>query len=110
MTLADLARQLRLDKSWTSRAVGQMVEEGLVAKNDGVTDRRTIALSLTRAGAAKHRRLETLLNDQVSRVIARVPRSERAGVTRCLQLLYDGYAEELAIQSADDAAADGASE
>lgn len=97
MTLLELARQLRLDKGWTSRAVDQLVQDGFVAKQPGLGDRRTIALSLTRAGAAHHRRVDALLNDQVSRVMARVPRRERAAVSRALRLLHDGYVAELRV-------------
>ena len=100
-TLADLARRLRLDKSWTSRAVDQLVLDGLIEKKAGDGDRRTIALSLTRAGVAHHRRIETLLDDQVARVIARVPRAERAAVAHALRLLHDGYVAELAERSDD---------
>ena len=96
MTLAQLARRLRLDKSWTSRAVDQLVESGLVAKAAGDGDRRTIALSLTRAGRAEHRRMEVLLNDQVARVIARVPMAQRPAVSRALMVLHDAYQLELA--------------
>lgn len=62
MTLAELARRLRLDKGWTSRAVDRLVGEGLVDKAAGERDRRTIELSLTRAGRAEHRRLEDMLD------------------------------------------------
>ena len=96
MTLAELARRLRLDKSWTSRAIDQLAQEGLVEKNAGDGDRRTIALSLTVAGAARHRRIERLLNEQVGRVIARVPSSERTNVARALRLLCGAYVAELA--------------
>ena len=96
MTLAQLARRLRLDKSWTSRAVDQLVESGLVAKVAGDGDRRTIALSLTRAGRAEHRRMEVLLNEQVARVIARVPLAQRPAVSRALVALHDAYQLELA--------------
>ena len=96
MTLAQLARRLRLDKGWTSRAIDQLVEEGLVDKAAGDGDRRTIALTLTRRGRAEHQRLETILNDQVGRVIDRVPTAQRAAVTRALALLYDAYVRELA--------------
>src|SRR5690349_1533038 len=63
MTLVQLARRLRLDKGWTSRAVDQLVAGGLVAKAGGAGDRRTIALSLTRAGWAEHERIGRLLDD-----------------------------------------------
>jgi DNA-binding MarR family transcriptional regulator len=95
MTLAELARRLRLDKGWTSRTIDRLVEEGLVEKALGESDRRTIALSLTRAGRAQHRRLETLLNDQVARVIERLPPAERPAVARALRLLHDAYLSEL---------------
>jgi DNA-binding MarR family transcriptional regulator len=102
MTLANLARRLRLDKGWTSRAVDQLVDAGLVAKATGDGDRRTISLSLTLAGRAEHLRIEGLLNDQVARVIGRVPPAEQPNVARALLVLYDAYLAELAD---DDAAA-----
>ena len=102
MTLAELARRLRLDKGWTSRAVDQLVQDGLVEKAPGSEDRRTIALSLTAAGEAHHRRLETLLNDQVARVLGRVPERDRAGVARALRLLHDAYESELGPQPTTD--------
>ncbi|HUQ79806.1 MAG TPA: MarR family transcriptional regulator [Gemmatimonadaceae bacterium] len=101
MTLAQLARRLRLDKSWTSRAVDQLVDAGLVAKAAGDDDRRTISLSLTRAGRAEHRRIEGLLNDQVARVIGRVPAAQRPNVARALSALHDAYLAELADAEAD---------
>ena len=96
MTLAQLARRLRLDKGWTSRAVDQLVGASLVAKVAGDGDRRTIALSLTSTGRAEHRRIEGLLNDQVARVVARVPAARRATVMRALAALHDAYLAELA--------------
>jgi DNA-binding MarR family transcriptional regulator len=102
MTLAELARRLRLDKGWTSRAVDQLVQDGLVEKAPGREDRRTIALSLTAAGEAHHRRLETLLNAQVARVIGRVPERDRAGVARALRLLHDAYESEVGLHPTTD--------
>lgn len=100
MTLAQLSRRLRLDKGWTSRAIDQLVENGLVAKAAGDGDRRTIALSLTRYGRAEHRRIESLLNDQVARVIGRVPAAQRAAVVRALAALHEAYVAELADTAA----------
>ena len=99
MTLAQLARRLRLDKGWTSRAVDQLVDASLVAKAAGDGDRRTIALSLTSTGRAEHRRIEGLLNDQVARVVARVPAAQRATVMRVLAALHDAYLAELADEA-----------
>jgi DNA-binding MarR family transcriptional regulator len=109
MTLAELARRLRLDKGWTSRAVDQLVADGLVEKVAGEHDRRTIALSLTRAGRTQHRRLEALLDDQVARVIGRVPPAKQRGVARALGLLHDAYLAERAEQAGESDATDGIS-
>lgn len=100
MTLAQLSRRLKLDKSWTSRAVDQLVGTGLVAKGEGEGDRRTIALALTSAGRAEHRRIEGLLNDQVTRVIGRVPVAQRPAVVQALAALHDAYVTELADDDA----------
>ena len=94
MTLAELSRRLRLDKGWTSRAVEQLVQEGLVAKAGRDGDRRVVALSLTAAGAAQHERVEAALDAHVAGVIARLPAAERAGVAHALQLLHDAYAAD----------------
>lgn len=102
MTLAELARRLRLDKSWTSRAIDQLVVDGLVEKVGGETDRRTVSLSMTRAGVAHHNRLERLLNDQVARIIARVPKTQRPGVAGALDLLHQAYVTELATDAMEE--------
>jgi DNA-binding MarR family transcriptional regulator len=101
MTLAQLARRLRLDKSWTSRAVDQLVSDGLVAKANNDSDRRTIALSLTRAGRVEHRRIETLLNDQVARIVGRVTAAQQALLAPALEALHAAYLAELADEGAD---------
>lgn len=101
LTLAELSRRLRLDKGWTSRAVDQLVQEGFVAKAGSETDRRAVALSLTRAGRARHRRIEAMLDGQVARVIARVRGAERPAVARALALLHEAYVADLADAEAD---------
>ena len=43
VTLAELSRRIGFDKSWTSRAVENLVQEGLVEKVVNRQDRRSIA-------------------------------------------------------------------
>jgi DNA-binding MarR family transcriptional regulator len=95
MTLATLARRLCLDKGWTSRAIDQLVAEGLVKKAPHEGDGRTFLLSVTRAGATRHGRIDDVLDAQVERVIARVPRAERTNVRKALELLHEAYVAEL---------------
>jgi DNA-binding MarR family transcriptional regulator len=103
MTLGQLARRLRLDKGWTSRAVDQLVDRGLVEKVGSDSDRRAIEISLTRAGQAEHRRLERILNGQVTRVIGRIPSAQRSAVERALALLHEAYLVELAADDSSGA-------
>jgi DNA-binding MarR family transcriptional regulator len=108
MTLAELARRLRLDKSWTSRAIDRLVDDGLIEKVSSEVDRRTVSVSMTRAGVAHHQRLERLLNDQVARIITRVPKAEGAYVARVLGLLRDAYVIELAMDAEEGSSASSA--
>lgn len=96
MTQGELARRLRIDKGWISRAVDQLVDEGLVQKLNGETDRRVVYLSLTPAGRERHERIEAALDGHMVRVLTRVPEDERAGVARALEWLYHAYVSDLA--------------
>lgn len=98
VTLGALARQLRLDKGWTSRAVDQLMADGLVSKTGGA-DRRTFTVALTGTGTARLRRLESTLNGQVARVINRIPKVHRTTVARALELLHTAYLTELGPHS-----------
>jgi DNA-binding MarR family transcriptional regulator len=54
MTLSDLADQLALTLSATSRLIDGLVAKGLVARRIPAGNRRTIALQLTQAGTKLH--------------------------------------------------------
>lgn len=98
MTLAELGRRVGLDKGWTSRAVEGLVKEGLLAKEPSEDDLRTVIIDLTPAGSARFVELNTTLNEQAGRIMARVPRAEQEQVTRALALL----AEALRAEAAND--------
>src|SRR5438045_5592632 len=48
--LAELSRRVGFDKSWTSRAVEHLVQDGLIEKVSSEADRRMVRLSLTPLG------------------------------------------------------------
>lgn len=73
MTLAELSRRVGLDKSWTSRAVEQLVQEGLVEKFPGGADRRTVQLSLSGSGIARVQALDQTLNTLAEQAFERIP-------------------------------------
>jgi len=56
--LATLARRIGFDKSWTSRAVEHLVQDGLVEKVPSQTDHRMVRLSLTLLLAALQAEVE----------------------------------------------------
>jgi DNA-binding MarR family transcriptional regulator len=85
--LAELARRIGFDKSWTSRAVEHLVQDGLIEKVPSQTDRRMVRLSLTAVGERRLRDLNGTLNGLSERVMERIPVSEHEGIQRSLTLL-----------------------
>ena len=87
ITLTDLGRRLALDKSWTSRAVETLAQEGLLAKESAPEDRRAMIVSLTRAGRRRAEDLDRSLNEQADQIIGRVPAKQRPAIYESLRLL-----------------------
>ena len=96
MSITELASRLQLDKGWVSRAVDQLVREGLVARTSREDDRRLVELTLTASGRRHFRDVELCLNSQVDRVFARLSGSDRKRVAEALRLLHSAYVEESA--------------
>ncbi len=96
--LAELSRRIGFDKSWTSRAVERLAQDGLVEKVPSQTDHRMVYLSLTAAGEQRVRDLNGTLNGLSERVMDRIPVSEHERVQRTLTLLLAALqAEEEAL-------------
>jgi DNA-binding MarR family transcriptional regulator len=93
VTLAELSRHIGFDKSWTSRAVENLVQEGLVEKIPSQTDRRTIQLSLSASGEVRLRELNQALNGLADQAMERIPDSEHANVYRALEWLQKALLE-----------------
>lgn len=96
-TLTALARRLNLDKAWLSRSTDELVAQGYLMKLPHPSDRRALLLQLTATGVSAAEDLDTQLNTQAARVLARFPVGERAqalrlldGLTRALQAELDG--------------------
>jgi DNA-binding MarR family transcriptional regulator len=87
VTLATLSRRIGFDKSWTSRAVENLVQEGLVEKVPSKEDRRTVRLSLTAAGTERLTDLNQTLNTLAERAFDHIPAEQHASVREALELL-----------------------
>jgi DNA-binding MarR family transcriptional regulator len=99
MTLADLGRRTSLDKGWLSRAVETLVQEGLLTKTLGDSDRRTIRIALSPAGQTRYQQLNETLDAHAERVMARIPMAEREQVVHTLAWLYQALQAE-AVEAA----------
>ena len=95
LTLADLARRVGLDKSWTSRAVESLVQEGLIAKVQSDEDRRLVHLSLTEAGHQRFENLNAVLDTQAERVLNRIDAIQQPQIFEVLRLIRDALRTEL---------------
>jgi DNA-binding MarR family transcriptional regulator len=104
VTLADLGRRLALDKSWTSRAVETLVQEGFLLKESSTEDRRTLVVSLSKAGKKRYEELDRSLNAQVEQVMSHIPEKQRPGIYKSLRLLRDALRAETENESAVKAA------
>ncbi len=94
VTQADLGRRLALDKSWTSRAVEALVQEGLLVKESAPEDRRAVVISLSKAGKRRAEELDGSLNGQAEQIIGRIPQKQRPGIYESLRLLRDALRAE----------------
>jgi DNA-binding MarR family transcriptional regulator len=95
MTLADLGRRTDLDKGWLSRAVELLVQQGLLTKALGDSDRRTIRIALSKAGETRFGQLNETLDAHAQRVMARIPPTEQEQVAHALELLYQSLQAEV---------------
>jgi len=93
MQLSELSRRIGLDKSWTSRAVEQLVQEGLVEKVPGGEDRRTVQLSLSGSGVARVQALDQTLNNLAEQALERIPAEHHASIRSGLVFLQQALSE-----------------
>ncbi|MGA7672651.1 MAG: MarR family transcriptional regulator [Nitrolancea sp.] len=93
-TVADLSRQLGLDKGWVSRAVETLAQEELLVKTPSDEDRRAVLISMSPQGHERFDDLERTLNAQSDRIMEHIPEEERSGVYRALELLREALLVE----------------
>ena len=87
--MVDLGQRLCLEKSWISRAVDALVEEGLVAKKPNPDDARSWIVTLTAAGKRRVQQLNEQLDAHATQLLSSLTEVERAQVTRSLKLVLD---------------------
>jgi DNA-binding MarR family transcriptional regulator len=88
----ELGRRMGLEKSWISRAVDKLVEQGWVERSQNEQDRRAFDLELTPQGLAQARLLRADLEAHAKSVLERLDPEARATVMQAMRLL-DGVIE-----------------
>ena len=87
VTLAELSRRVGFDKSWISRAVENLAQEGLIEKVASTQDRRTVRLSLSPAGEARLADLNQTLNSLAERTFEHIATEQHTSVRSALEVL-----------------------
>ena len=105
--LAELSRRIGFDKSWTSRAVEHLVQDGLIEKVPSQTDHRMVRLSLTTVGEQRVRDLNETLGGLSERVMVRIPLPEHESVQRALTMLLVALQAEVEHPSLPEEMSDG---
>lgn len=97
----ELGRRLCLEKSWISRAIDGLVEEGLVAKAANPADSRSWLVSLTAAGRARLKALNGQIESHAERIMQRIPAAQRAATQQSLLLLLAALRDEAGLANND---------
>jgi DNA-binding MarR family transcriptional regulator len=87
VTQAEFGRLLGLEKSWVSRSVDKLVEQGWVERSELATDRRNVQLQLTAAGKVAARDVDARMAAHAIDVLDRIPLANRQSVVSALQEL-----------------------
>lgn len=97
--MSELGTRLSLEKSWVSRAVDTLVDEGLVTKTPNPQDARSWLLGLTPVGKRRCRALNVQLDGHAERLMDRFTRAEQDTVNQGLALILRALREDAGIRS-----------
>jgi DNA-binding MarR family transcriptional regulator len=95
----DLGARLSLEKSWVSRAVDTLVNEGLVTKTPNPQDARSWLLGLTPAGKRRCKALNAQLDGHAARLMNRFGQAEQDTVNQGLALILRALREDAGIRA-----------
>jgi len=87
MRMGELASQLLLDDSRTTRTVDALEDEGLVERGHDPADRRALLVAITRQGRKREREATTVAERAIANALPWLPDRERAAMNRMLATL-----------------------
>ena len=109
-TMHELARLLSLDKSSVTGLVDRAETRGLVVRIPSESDRRVVRVALTNAGRGLASEVASQFEADVSILLGRLPRSDRAVLSRLVSrlLVADADARGVDLFATVDAPSPGA--
>ena len=99
--MTTVSRLSGIDRTTLTRAVDQLVADGLVERQDHPRDRRQVILALTRKGQKTHERAVAILVTRSAEDTDGIPQKRLREASRILQLAignmadHEGHAEEI---------------
>ncbi len=87
LTLTELARHVRVDRSTLSEMVNRMAERALIAKRGNGNDRRSAEVSITPSGEAALLRVVRGAARLQSALLAPLPSQDRVHFMRCIETM-----------------------
>jgi DNA-binding MarR family transcriptional regulator len=104
ISMVELGRRLCLEKSWISRAIDGLVDDGLVTKAINPADSRSWLVSLSAAGRRRLKALDEQIEGHALRVLGHLPATQRAAVQQSLVLLLAALRQDAGLDATDGAA------
>ncbi len=89
LAMGELARRVGTTEKTLTGIVDRLEREGYLHRERDVADRRLVRVRLARRGVEAHRRIDTLVNDKVARLLALLDAPERRALFRIVEKLHD---------------------
>ena len=98
LSMGQIARELGVSLPTTSSLVDRLQREGMVARVVDDRDRRVVLVHLTRKGRTVSQRMERLLTDLITRLLADLTEAEQESLAHGVERVYEW---SLAIREQD---------
>ncbi|MCH6547367.1 MAG: MarR family transcriptional regulator [Gemmatimonadetes bacterium] len=95
LSLNEVAAELYLDKSTTSRVVAALERKGYVERTEHPEDRRAILLEVTGAGQALYKRIHSAIIEQEKGLLTDFDSGTRQSMTKLIHRLAAAAAERV---------------
>lgn len=93
LPVTDLAGRIGADKGWTSRAVRDLVREGLLSRQAAPGDARVVKVGLTARGRRRWSAIDAVLQREAVSVFSRLASADLSKVIESLALLSHAFEE-----------------